>query len=107
MHSMRSAFAALVSAARFVTKSFLAVLLFLICLFVGSLLVMVLTDAVGLDDYTEWVLAVVWCVFVFVMIRRGVRILEYQGGRSAPGSDAHTLGLRDTVQNELRRHRRK
>jgi hypothetical protein len=88
-----------------VAKSFTAFLLFLIFLTVTLLLVMVLMDAVGLDDYKIWGLAVAWCVFLGVMIRRRIRKMEYQGGMTVPGSEVHTLGLRRTVQDELSRHR--
>lgn len=102
---MRSAFAVLVSAARFVTKSFLAFLLILICLFVGSLLLVVLANAVGLGDYKVWVLFVAWCLFSGVMMVRRVRRSQEPGGAIGPGSEAHTLGLRRKVQQELSHHR--
>ena len=73
----------------------------------GSLLVMVIADAVGLGDYKVWVMFVAWCLFSGVMMVRRVRKSQEPGGAIGPGSEAHTLGLRRKVQQELSRHRRK
>ena len=61
--------------------------------------------SMGLRDYAAYALLVLWCVFLGAMCVRRVRKSEYQGGIAVPGGEAHTLGLRRTVQEELRRHR--
>jgi membrane protein implicated in regulation of membrane protease activity len=87
-----------------VVKSFLAFLLFLICLAVTFLLAMVITDAVGLDDYAVYVLWVVYWVLVVLMIRRKVHGKNAPDYGVGPGSE---VGLRIKVMDELSRLRRK
>ncbi len=73
-------------------------------LILASVLIYILMKAIGLRDYTVWVLYVVFCVWMGVMISRRVRKSQ---GIDGPGTEVHNSRLRSTVKEELNRSRRK
>jgi hypothetical protein len=87
-----------------IAKSFIALVIFFVCLILASFLIYILMKAIGLDDYTVWVMYVVFCVWMGVMISRRVRKSQ---GIDGPGTEVHNSRLRSTVKEELNRSRRK
>jgi len=115
---MRSAFTVLAHAAGFLAnllwitaKVIVALVIYFVCLALTLLSTGIVMDAMGLSyDQAHYIVLMVSMVVAMAV---GLRLFRWSFGKKfwirpgGPGTDAHTLGLRRTVQNELSRHRRK
>lgn len=91
---------------RMTAKLLVGLAICFVAVILASGLVYVVTKSMGLQEYADYVLLVLLLVLFGVMMRRRLRRSEYQGGTAVPGGEAHTLGLRRKVQQELSRRRR-